>query len=336
MPAERDGRVKLSIGVADLIAMEALATGPPVRSCNAGRRCSIGRNASTIIRARPSCPRNFASTSRSRFGPIDLGVCSLKKRNQTCRSFFDIKTDACSVAEAGKQANDSRQEWLDQLSCGGNNGGSIGHGRGEGGGGGDGGGGDGENWRSWQEGLIGLPLMNGDRKEGNDTNASLVGGRVDPDSISDPSRNYECNPFDRALFASATSSAFGRGASNMPGNPGGTTNPNVGSKPASGSVRKGKDEDKSAADGMFDWLTGLVSSLLTSRVETWQSEGRVDKRALMAETAELVVQMLDKRSSEDSFAHRSEVSELEWKTRLWAGESGGFVASPTPGGLPVP
>ncbi|CAI5483527.1 unnamed protein product [Closterium sp. Yama58-4] len=58
---------------------------------------------------------------------------------------------------------------------------------------------------------------------------------------------------------------------------------------------------------MWDWLVGLVRGMTATRLERMD---RAERQALMAETAELVVQMLDKRAAEDGFAHRSEVSAL--------------------------
>ncbi|CAI5500804.1 unnamed protein product [Closterium sp. Naga37s-1] len=72
--------------------------------------------------------------------------------------------------------------------------------------------------------------------------------------------------------------------------------------------RRPDDERMRRADGMFDWMAGLLHSMLASRLDGMQD--RVDRQALMAETADLVVQILDKRSADDAFAHRSEVSAL--------------------------
>jgi len=56
--------------------------------------------------------------------------------------------------------------------------------------------------------------------------------------------------------------------------------------------------------GMFDWLATFLHSVVGSSLSP------VEKRALMVETADLVIEMLDKRSSDDPYAHRSEVSAL--------------------------
>lgn len=62
--------------------------------------------------------------------------------------------------------------------------------------------------------------------------------------------------------------------------------------------------DGSQGGGMFDWLATFLHSVVGSSLSP------TEKRALMVETADLVIEMLDKRSSDDPYAHRSEVSAL--------------------------
>ncbi|CAI5509758.1 unnamed protein product [Closterium sp. Naga37s-1] len=106
------------------------------------------------------------------------------------------------------------------------------------------------------------------------------------------------------LLASLTSAAApGAGAVGAGGIGAGTGTPRSASWNSSGRRRA---EDK-RAEGMMDWLAGLVRGMTATRLERMD---RAERQALMAETAELVVQMLDKRAAEDGFAHRSEVSAL--------------------------
>ncbi|CAI5483504.1 unnamed protein product [Closterium sp. Yama58-4] len=99
---------------------------------------------------------------------------------------------------------------------------------------------------------------------------------------------------------SATAASAGGGSSSSAGG--------LSSGTISSRRRRPDDERMRRADGMFDWMAGLLHSLLASRLDGMQD--RVDRQALMAETADLVVQILDKRSADDAFAHRSEVSAL--------------------------
>ncbi|CAI5528893.1 unnamed protein product [Closterium sp. Naga37s-1] len=75
----------------------------------------------------------------------------------------------------------------------------------------------------------------------------------------------------------------------------------------------GRDGGKGGAGGflvMSDWLTCSLQSLLQSRMEQLNASEQVSRRQLMAETAEMVLNVLDARSSDDALAHRSEVSAL--------------------------
>ncbi|CAI7899727.1 unnamed protein product [Closterium sp. NIES-54] len=99
---------------------------------------------------------------------------------------------------------------------------------------------------------------------------------------------------------SATAASAGGGSSSSAGG--------LSSGTISSRRRRPDDERMRRADGMFDWMAGLLHSMLASRLDGMQD--RVDRQALMAETADLVVQILDKRSADDAFAHRSEVSAL--------------------------
>ncbi|CAI5970327.1 unnamed protein product [Closterium sp. NIES-64] len=99
---------------------------------------------------------------------------------------------------------------------------------------------------------------------------------------------------------SATAASAGGGNSSSAGS--------LSSGTISSRRRRPDDERMRRADGMFDWMAGLLHSMLASRLDGMQD--RVDRQALMAETADLVVQILDKRSADDAFAHRSEVSAL--------------------------
>ncbi|CAI5523364.1 unnamed protein product [Closterium sp. Naga37s-1] len=75
----------------------------------------------------------------------------------------------------------------------------------------------------------------------------------------------------------------------------------------------GRDGGKGGAGGflvMSDWLTCSLQSLLQSRMEQLHASEQVSRRQLMAETAEMVLNVLDARSSDDALAHRSEVSAL--------------------------
>ncbi|CAI5497199.1 unnamed protein product [Closterium sp. Naga37s-1] len=106
------------------------------------------------------------------------------------------------------------------------------------------------------------------------------------------------------LLASLTSAAApGAGAVGAGGVGAGAGTPRSASWNISGR-RRGEDK---RAEGMMDWLAGLVRGMTATRLDCMD---RAERQALMAETAELVVQMLDKRAAEDGFAHRSEVSAL--------------------------
>ncbi|CAI5970627.1 unnamed protein product [Closterium sp. NIES-64] len=75
----------------------------------------------------------------------------------------------------------------------------------------------------------------------------------------------------------------------------------------------GRDGGQGGAGGflvMSDWLTCSLQSLLQSRMEQLHASEQVSRRQLMAETAEMVLNVLDARSSDDALAHRSEVSAL--------------------------
>ncbi|CAI7754591.1 unnamed protein product [Closterium sp. NIES-54] len=103
------------------------------------------------------------------------------------------------------------------------------------------------------------------------------------------------------LLASLTSAAApGAGAVGAGGVGAGAGTPRSASWNISGR-RRGEDK---RAEGMMDWLAGLVRGMTATRLDCMD---RAERQALMAETAELVVQMLDKRAAEDGFAHRSEV-----------------------------
>ncbi|GJP52821.1 hypothetical protein CLOM_g11909 [Closterium sp. NIES-68] len=114
-----------------------------------------------------------------------------------------------------------------------------------------------------------------------------------------------------AVASSAGRAGTGGDESAAPGSGGGGSSSSAGGS-SSGMIssrrRRPDDERMRRADGMFDWMAGLLHSLLASRLDGMQD--RVDRQALMAETADLVVQILDKRSADDAFAHRSEVSAL--------------------------